>query len=216
MSEIPASNRGVKGALLYHKRWHSDMLAEVINLDLRERGALFTLVDLMFVHGGSVPDEDDFMRRYLGCNARGWHTLRDRLLHLQKIYREGNSRLRSPLVDKGLREAQQRRDANAMAGMISQAKRQMTSKVVREFPKVSKFSAAKPLETFETASTSVQPYQTPDSRYKEREEKNAAPPPSSSFGHDAVVVAAKGSGEQSEITVSPYLAQQIQNRRGAH
>ena len=61
------------------------MIAEVINLDLRERGALFTLVDLMYIHGGSVPDEDDFMRRYLGCNAKGWHTLRDRLLHLQKI-----------------------------------------------------------------------------------------------------------------------------------
>ena len=44
------------------------MIAEVINLDLRERGALFTLVDLMYIHGGSVPDEDDFMRRYLGCN----------------------------------------------------------------------------------------------------------------------------------------------------
>jgi hypothetical protein len=76
------------------------MIAEVINLNLRERGALFTLVDLMYIHGGSVPDEDDFMRRYLGCNAKGWHTLRDRLLHLQKIYRDGNRLLRSPLVDR--------------------------------------------------------------------------------------------------------------------
>ena len=57
------------------KRWHSDMIAEVINLNLRERGALFTLVNLMYIHGGSVPDEDDFMRRCLGCNAKGWHTL---------------------------------------------------------------------------------------------------------------------------------------------
>ena len=111
------------------------MIAEVINLDLRERGALFTLVDLMYIHGGSVPDEDDFMRRYLGCNAKGWHTLRDRLLHLQKIYRDGNRLLRSPLVDKELKSIRKMRDANAMAGMISQAKRQMTSKVVREFSK---------------------------------------------------------------------------------
>jgi hypothetical protein len=97
-------------------------------------------VDLMFVYGGAVPDEDDFMRRYLGCNAKGWHTLRDRLLHLQKIYRDGNDKLRSPLVDKGLKEAQRRRYANSMAGMISQTKRQMTAKVVREFPKVSNFA----------------------------------------------------------------------------
>ena len=32
------------------------MIAEVINLNLRERGALFTLVDLMYIHGGSVPE----------------------------------------------------------------------------------------------------------------------------------------------------------------
>jgi uncharacterized protein YdaU (DUF1376 family) len=140
------------------------MLAEVINLDLRERGALFTLVDLMFVHGGSIPDDDDFMRRYLGCNVKGWHTLRDRLLRLQKIYRDGNDKLRSPLVDKGIKEARQRRDANAMAGMISQAKRQMTSRVVRESREVSNFATDKSLENKETASTSVQPYQTPDSR----------------------------------------------------
>jgi hypothetical protein len=196
------------------------MIAEVINLDLRERGALFTLVDLMFVHGGSVPDEDDFMRRYLGCNAKGWHTLRDRLLHLQKIYRDGNDKLRSPLVDKGFKEAQRRRDANAMAGMISQAKRQMTSKVVRESAKVSNFTAAKPLEALKSASTSVQPYQTPDSRYKKEEREEAAPPPPCGDG----VVAARESesaergpedpkSEARPIVVSPYLAQQIKSRR---
>jgi len=88
MSKIAVPGGNGKGSLPHHKRWHSDMIAEVINLDLRERGALFTLVDLMFIHGGSVPDENDFMRRYLGCNAKGWRTLRDRLLHLQKIYRD--------------------------------------------------------------------------------------------------------------------------------
>jgi uncharacterized protein YdaU (DUF1376 family) len=197
--------------LLYHKRWHSDMLAEVINLDLRERGALFTLVDLMFVRGGAVPDDDDFMRRYLGCNARGWHTLRDRLLRLQKIYREGNDQLRSPLVDKAIKEARQRRGANAMAGMISQAKQRITSKVVRESREVSNFAPAKYLKPQESDSTSVRPNQTPDSRHKKEEEKNAAPP-SPSFGNDAVV-AAKGSGEEERpIVASHLLAEQIKRR----
>jgi hypothetical protein len=110
-----------------------------------------------------------------------------------------------------------------MAGMISQAKRQMTSKVVRESPEVSNFAGEKPLKTLESPSTSVQPYQTPDSRYKEEEEKNA-PPPSSSFENDAVVVAQeKESGEGGPegpkteprpIVISPYLAQQIKTRSG--
>jgi uncharacterized protein YdaU (DUF1376 family) len=195
------------------------MIAEVINLDLRERGAFFTLVDLMYVHGGSVPDNDDFMRRYLGCNSRGWHTLRDRLLDLQKIYREGNDRLRSRLVDKGITEAQRKRQANSMAGMISQAKRQMTSKVVPDFPEVSNFAGQKPLKNMESASTSVEPYHTPESRYKKKEEKNA--PPSSSFENDAVVPKEerKGLGEQSEpahILISDTLARQIQSRSKWH
>ena len=187
------------------------MIAEVINLDLRERGALFTLVDLMYIHGGSVPDEDDFMRRYLGCNAKGWHTLRDRLLHLQKIYRDGNSLLRSPLVDKELRSIRKVRDANAWAGMISQAKRQMTSKVVRESQKVSNFAGEKPLKTLESASTPVQPLQTPDSRYKEEREEA---PPSPPLESGAVVAEGKESGEQGEpkIIVSNYLAEQIRSR----
>ena len=191
------------------------MIAEVINLDLRERGAFFTLVDLMYVHGGSVPDNDDFMRRYLGCNSRGWHTLRDRLLDLQKIYREGNDRLRSRLVDKGISEAQRKRQANSMAGMISQAKRQTTSKVVPNSPEVSNFAGQKPLKNMDLASTSVEPYHTPDSRYKKKEEKNA--PPSSSFEKDAVVAREerKGLGEQSEptkIAVSEHLARLVKER----
>ena len=197
-----------KGSLPYHKRWHSDMIAEVINLDLRERGALFTLVDLMYIHGGSVPDEDDFMRRYLGCNAKGWHTLRDRLLHLQKIYRDGNSLLRSPLVDKELRSIRKVRDANAWAGMISQAKRQMTSKVVRESQKVSNFAGEKPLKTLESASTPVQPLQTPYSRYKEEREEA---PPSPPFETGALVAEGKESSE-TKIIVSDFLAKQIQRK----
>ena len=207
MSNVANSGGNGKGSLPYHKRWHSDMIAEVINLDLRERGALFTLIDLMYIHGGSVPDEDDFMRRYLGCNAKGWHTLRDRLLHLQKIYRDGNSLLRSPLVDKELKSIRKMRDANAMAGMISQAKQQMTSKVVRESQKVSNFATAKPLINKETAPTPVQPLHTPESRDKEEKKED---------GSAAAVkngVVAEGVGEKEvAIVVSPYLAKQVQSR----
>jgi uncharacterized protein YdaU (DUF1376 family) len=208
MSKIAVPGGEGKGSLPYHKRWHSDMIAEVINLNLRERGALFTLVDLMYIHGGSVPDEDDFMRRYLGCNAKGWHTLRDRLLHLQKIYRDGNRLLRSPLVDKELKSIRKMRDANAMAGMISQAKRQMTSKVVRESQKISNFSGEKPLKTLESVSTPVQPLQTPYSRYKEEREEA---PPSPPFANGAVVAEGKESSE-TKIIVSNFLAKQIQRK----
>ena len=47
MTKIAVPGGDGKVSLPYHKRWHSDMIAEVINLDLRERGAFFTLVDLI-------------------------------------------------------------------------------------------------------------------------------------------------------------------------
>jgi len=201
------------GPLPYHKRWHSDMITEVMNLDLRERGALFSLVDLMFKHDGSVPDEDDFVRRYLGCNAKGWHSLRDRLIHLEKIYRDDAGRLRCPLVDKELKSIRKMRDVASVAGMISQAKRQMTSKVCPDFRKVSNSAPANPLETLKAASTTVQPLQTPDSRVKKE-----APP--SSLGSDVVAKQGSGLGEGEQawgaelrpIVVSPYLAQNIESK----
>ena len=58
------------------------------------------------------------------------------------------------LVDKELKSIRKMRDVNAMAGVISQAKRQMTSKVVRESQKISNFSGEKPLKTLESVSTS--------------------------------------------------------------
>jgi hypothetical protein len=129
------------------------------------------------------------------------------LLHLQKIYRDGNRLLRSPLVDKELKSIRKMRDANAMAGMISQAKRQMTSKVVRESQKISNFSGEKPLKTLESVSTPVQPLQTPYSRYKEEREEAPSPP----FENGAVVAEGKESSE-TKIIVSNFLAKQIQRK----
>jgi uncharacterized protein YdaU (DUF1376 family) len=193
------------------------MLAEVINLDLRERGALFTLVDLMYVHGGSVPDKDDFIRRYLGCNARGWHALRDRLLHLEKIYRDDAGSLRSSLVDRGLKEARRRQEANSVAGMISQAKRRMSSKLSPNLQEVSNFADSNSLKSLVSASTGVQPYQTPDSRYKKERAERASPSPALEGRSVASKGVAEGrpEGPKSEaepIIVTSFLAQQVKSR----
>jgi uncharacterized protein YdaU (DUF1376 family) len=219
--------------LPYHRRWHGDVIAENTNLDLRERGALSTLIDLMFMHNGSVPDEDDFIRHYLGCNARGWHSLRDRLIDLQKIYRDDNGRLCCLRVDKELESIRQMRDAKAMAGMISQAKRQMTlrqssSKVCSKFQKVSNFAPAKPLETLDSGSTPVQQLYTPHSRRKkegQEGEENGDPhalragSPSPPLSRTAKPSEQAGSpkkevGEKEvKLTLTPYLEAQIRSRR---
>jgi hypothetical protein len=81
------------------------MIAETQALNLKEYGALNKLIDLMHLKGGSVANDDQFIMSYMrGCNVRGWHTIRDRLLALDLIYRDGNT-LRSRLVDGHIRSA---------------------------------------------------------------------------------------------------------------
>ena len=135
-----------KGSLPYHKRWHSDMIAEVINLDLERARGLFHVSRFDVRPRRLSPRRRRFHAALSRLQLKGWYTLRDRLLHLQKIYRDGNRLLRSPLVDKELKSIRKMRDANSMAGMISQAKRQMTSKVVRQTPEVSNFAGRETTE----------------------------------------------------------------------
>jgi hypothetical protein len=188
MSKIAVPGGNGKGSLPYHKRWHSDMIAEVVGLDLRERGALFSLVDLMFVHGGAYPDDVNRISHALNCDPRSWPKLRDTLIKFGKLYVDGDN-LRCPLVDKSLKASDQYRAAQAMRGEISAAKRALALEGRRkdaayrqqgrsEFPR-------KPLKTLGSDSTLVQPSQRPESRYKEEREEKA--PPSSSFGNSDVV-----------------------------
>ena len=100
-----------------------------------------------------------------------------------------------------------------MAGMISQAKRQTTSKVVPETPPKFQTLRQKPLKNMDFSFNIRLTIHTPNSRYKKKEE-NASP--SSSFEKDAVVAREerKGLGEQSEptIAVSEHLARLVKER----
>jgi hypothetical protein len=74
MSEIPGNILEVK-KFPYHKRYHQDMIADAIDVDLRVYGALTILRDLMFVRGGSVPDDKGIICRLLRYDPRYWPNL---------------------------------------------------------------------------------------------------------------------------------------------
>jgi hypothetical protein len=197
------------------------MLAQMLPLDLREYYALNTLLDVLFVRHGAVPDDWQALRHYMPrLNSRGWDTVRAKLIQLGHIRIEDGS-IRSEVVNRRMSDLKRQRDANAMGGHIAQAKQKMrmfsSSSEPRQRPNFSEPSA-QAIEMVRAGVESTSSIQTPDHRDKEEKEEKevrAAPPPSSSFGNDAVLVAAKGLSEvvrDVEIKASPYLAQQIKSR----
>jgi uncharacterized protein YdaU (DUF1376 family) len=69
----------------YHKRYHSDALAGMMNLTLEERGAYNTLLDMMYDRGGPLIDNERLLAGYMGCSIRKWRSLRDILIEKRKI-----------------------------------------------------------------------------------------------------------------------------------
>jgi hypothetical protein len=46
----------------WHHRYHHDMLTETLGLTMEEYGQYTVILDLIFVHNGSIPDDAAFIR----------------------------------------------------------------------------------------------------------------------------------------------------------
>jgi uncharacterized protein YdaU (DUF1376 family) len=191
------------------------MLTETLGLTMEEYGQYTVLLDLIFSNGGTVPDDPEFVSRPLRTNARGWRRIRDKLIALGKIYAADGS-IRSVRADREIKDSKQKSDAASTAGYISAAKKAFTQRKTQSLPQTLPYVSPNiPKSANDFNGRRQRSFNQPEPEPDIRKKEEAAPPPSPSFPNDAVVVAAKGSGEQSEppITVSPYLAQQIQSRR---
>jgi hypothetical protein len=191
------------------------MIADAIGLDLRVYGALTILRDIMFDRGGALPDDGRLICRALGCDPRGWPTMRKALLSSGKVY-EAEGMLRSPYVDKTVQAMERYRMKKEIAGHISQAVQHKRRIDVASHQHECKEKPAKPLKNLDLDSTHVQQYQSPESRYKE-EKKEAPPSPPLESG--AVVAKESGEGgpegpktEPRPIVISNLLAHQIKSR----
>jgi uncharacterized protein YdaU (DUF1376 family) len=58
----------------------------MIQLTLEERGAYNTLLDLIYMADGALPDEPAAVCRWLGVNSRRWKRIRNRLIEQKKLY----------------------------------------------------------------------------------------------------------------------------------
>ncbi len=101
--------------LAWVNRDAKQMLAEMMGLSLCNRGIFQTVLDIICINGGACPDDDEYVMRYLKegkgsrFKAQDWHRVRDYLIKIGYLYREGNHSLRSRFADEAYGWARRKR-----------------------------------------------------------------------------------------------------------
>jgi hypothetical protein len=89
-----------QSSLSWVKRDVKQMLAEMLGLSVKRRGIFQTVLDLICLNGGCVPDDDEYIMGFLrGCNSRDSRTTRDYLIKIGYLYRDDFQALRSRFAD---------------------------------------------------------------------------------------------------------------------
>jgi len=70
----------------YHFRYHDDALRGYSKLNLEQRGAYNTLLDLMYSEGGYIEECERRMAAEMGVSTRKYRSLRDQLIKAGKVY----------------------------------------------------------------------------------------------------------------------------------
>lgn len=102
----------------YHFRFHDDALRGYAKLDLEERGAYTTLLDLMYSDQGHIEDDERRLAAEMRISMRKYRALRDRLLAAGKLYVPvkgflSNHRVELELQRRAERAAQARKNGEA-------------------------------------------------------------------------------------------------------
>ena len=69
----------------YHKRWHSDALRGMSDLNPEQRGVYNTLIDLQYERKGALENDPAWLARVCNCPLRTFKRIRDELLAKGRI-----------------------------------------------------------------------------------------------------------------------------------
>ena len=69
----------------WYKRNPADALSGMMELNLEQKGAYNTVLDLIYVRDDDLPDDESFIARACGCNVRRWRRLKAELVERGKL-----------------------------------------------------------------------------------------------------------------------------------
>lgn len=89
----------------FYKRDPDRALAGMAELSLEERGAYNTIIDALYARDGVLRDDDELLRRIMGCHGNQWRKVKTSLLEHGKIWIEAGY-IKAKGVDSVLKEAE--------------------------------------------------------------------------------------------------------------
>lgn len=110
------------GQIKWYKRDPEKALSGMMGLSLDERGAYNTVLDLIYLRDGKLPDDDRFLAGYMSVDVRVWRRIKARLIQLEKV-RIVDGMIHDDMADKVVDEALRRLVSARDAGKVSAAKR---------------------------------------------------------------------------------------------
>jgi uncharacterized protein YdaU (DUF1376 family) len=111
----------------WYRREPIKFIDGTMRLSLEEKGAYSLCIDLMHIHGGTIPDDPKWLSGVCGCSVRKWKAIRERLLELGKLDEQNGrlsnfratleaenfAKLSRNLAEHGARGGRQRAENNA-------------------------------------------------------------------------------------------------------
>jgi uncharacterized protein YdaU (DUF1376 family) len=95
----------------WYKRNARDFYEGTRRLTLEQRGAYTDLIDLIYIHDGEVPDDQDWLAHALHISRRKWRTIRTALIEAEKIA-SVDGKITNSRAEIELSERRQRREIN--------------------------------------------------------------------------------------------------------
>jgi len=102
--------------LPYYKAYPRDFFEGTVAMPFDLKSAYRLILDLIYMHGGSLPDEPRFIAGNLGCSVRAWSGYRAKLIGMGKISADlgiiSNLRANKELDNLGMFQDKQRENAS--------------------------------------------------------------------------------------------------------
>jgi uncharacterized protein YdaU (DUF1376 family) len=83
---VQAVEACLMGQIKWYKRDPSAALNGMMELDLQERGAYNTVLDLIYSRDGNLPDDDRFIAGWLRVDVRVWKRIKSTLIERGKLF----------------------------------------------------------------------------------------------------------------------------------
>lgn len=99
----------------WYKRYPSNFISGTMRLSLEQKGAYSMVLDLIYDHGGPIPDDSRWIARVCGCSTRKWNQIRQGLIGMGYLHAQ-DAHLTNRRAEKQIFSSEKEREKLAENG----------------------------------------------------------------------------------------------------